>query len=119
MEKETENNWSLRLSKGPTAAHIYLIINNNNCCQLTLDWSYDGIYYKYYNDNWITLSIGPKTETHDSYKINTEDKLKIFKLLAMDLNKLQNYSINSDKSLIKLKELLIELNHEYNQKLSK
>ena len=115
MEKETENNWLLRLSKGPAAAHTYLILNDQNCCQLTLDWSYDGVYFKYHNDKWITLSIGPLTKTHDLYKIDTEDKLKVFKLLATDLNKLENYSINSDKSLIKLKELVNNLTQEYNE----
>ena len=76
MEKEK---WNFQISKGSAAAHIYLIIDFQKCCQLTLDWSYDGVYFKYYTDNWIVLSIGPLTKTHDINLIDTEDKLQIFK----------------------------------------
>jgi len=103
---DNEINWSSRLSKGPAAAHVYLSINSLEYCQLTLDWSYDGVYFKYYDDSWIILSVGPETETHEIKKIDTENKIKSFKYLASQfLNKLQNYSEKSNKSLVKLKEL--------------
>jgi hypothetical protein len=106
---EIENNWRLTLSKGPAAAHVYLSINYTNCCQITLDWSFDAVYFKYYDYDWITLSIGPKTITHEIDKIDTDDKLKIFKLLASQFNKLKDYSIISNESLITLKKLLDDL----------
>jgi hypothetical protein len=96
------------ISKGPAAAHIYLMINNICECQLTLDWSYDAIYYKYYDDDWIILSIGPKTTYNKSQidKINTQDKVQIFKKLAEKcLTDLPNYSTISDRSLISLREI--------------
>jgi len=103
---DNEINWSSRLSKGPAAAHVYLSINSLESCQLTLDWSYDGVYFKYYDDSWIILSVGPETKTHEIQKIDTENKIKSFKYLASQfLNKLQNYSEKSNKSLVKLKEL--------------
>ena len=99
-------NWSCRLSKGNAAAHVYLVINSTESCQLTLDWSYDGVYFKYYDDHWVFLSIGLETKTHEIEKINTDNKIKIFKYLASQFfDKLKNYSENSNKSLIKLQEL--------------
>ena len=106
----SKNNYDIRLSKGPAAARVYLSFNDSqlyNCCQLTLDWSYDGLYFKYYNNDWIILSIGPKTEKHQIYNLDTDDKIKIFKVLAnYFLNNLQNYSTISDASLLKLKEIM-------------
>ena len=99
-------NWLSRLSKGPAAAHAYLSINNVESCQLTLDWSYDGVYFKYYNDQWVVLSIGLKTITHEIEKLDTENKIQIFKYLSSQfLDKLKNYSEKSNNSLMKLKEL--------------
>ncbi len=99
-------NWYSRVTKGPAAAHSYLIINGQQTCQVTLDWSYDGIYYKYNDNPWIILSIGPKTQTHDLDKIDTEDKKKIFKYLSLQFfDKLENYSEISNKSLKKLREI--------------
>lgn len=98
---------SFTLSKGPSAAHSYMIINNICKCQLTLDWSYDAIYFKYYDDSWIIISIGQKTEKYEIDKIDTYDKVVVFKQLAYNfLTKLPNYSTNSDLSLIKLKEII-------------
>lgn len=103
---DNQINWSSRLSKGPAAAHSYLIINGNQTCQITLDWSYDGVYFKYYDNPWIILSIGPKTQTHEIEKIDTEDKKKVFKYLSSQFfDKLQNYSENSNKSLKKFREI--------------
>lgn len=110
--KETKN-FRFRISKGKAAAHIYLIIDNIDCCQLILDWSYDGAYFKYYNDNWIILSLGAQTQTHDIHKINSFDKLKTFKLLIFNLDELKDYSIISNKSLSKIKSLLKNSTFEY------
>ena len=106
MIDENEKEYKLRLLKGPAAAHVYLYIGEIVCCQLTLDWSYDGVYYKYYNDPWITLSIGSKTDIHEIYKIDKNDKKMIFKKLAFYfIKELPEYSGNSDASLIKLQGL--------------
>jgi len=97
-----------RLNKGSSAAHSYLILNNIIKCQLILDWTYDAIYYKYYNDEWIILSIGPKTPYNQSDfdKINTDNKVQVFKNLADNcLTELPNYSIISDQSLITLRQI--------------
>ena len=106
-EKGEKGVLSFTLSKGPAAAHSNMMINNICKCQLTLDWSYDGIYFKYYNDLWIIISIGPKTEKYEIDKIDTDDKVLIFKQLAYNFwTELPNYSTNSDLSLIKLKEII-------------
>ena len=100
------NEEKITLSKGPAAAHAYLMIDNNKYNVLTLDWSYDSVYFKY-NDKWITLSIGSKTEINEIDKIDTDDKKKIFKTLAMYiLYELPSYSIISDISLLHLQELI-------------
>jgi len=98
-------NWSSRVSKGTAAAHVYLSINGIESCQLTLDWSYDGVYFKYYNDSWVVLSVGPKTITHEIEKLDTENKIQIFKYLSYQFfDKLKNYSEKSNKCLMKLQE---------------
>lgn len=105
---DAENNYNFRLTKGPYAANVYLMQNDTYCCQLTLDWSYDGVYFKFFNDDWITLSIGDKTITHDIDKLDTPNKIRIFKELSSHfLNNLQNYSENSDASLANLQALPI------------
>ena len=99
---------SLQISKGPAAAHSYYIENDAKCCQLTLDWSYDGLYFKYYDEEWITLSIGPKTEKNEIDKIDTEEKKLMFKKLALNfLSELQDYSTLSDLALIELQGILL------------
>ena len=99
---------NLQISKGPAAAHSYYIENNIKCCQLTLDWSYDGLYFKYYDEEWITLSIGPKTEKNEINKIDTEEKKFMFKKLALNfLSELQDYSTLSDLALIELQGILL------------
>ncbi len=111
---EPEDDYKFSLSKGPAAAHIHLTKNNTDkCeyCQLTLDWTYDGVYFKFLNDDWVILSIGEKTKTHQLSNIDAEEKIKIFKIMASYfLNELPNYSGTSDASLIKLQELIDSFN---------
>jgi hypothetical protein len=96
---------NFRFSSGPAAANAY---NDNNNTQLTIDWSYDGIYFKYDN-TWITLSIGPKTINHEMSKIDTAIMKYTFKKLCLyaieELNKLTN----KDTIVKKIEELIAHL----------
>jgi thymidine kinase len=88
-----------RLSKGPAAANIY----HGTISQLTIDWSYDAVYFKYENNDSIILSLGPCTSVHDIGKINTPNMITEFKSLYIyALNNLNGYSGNSDKALVVL-----------------
>ena len=107
LDVEVENNYNFKLTKGPYASTVYLNQNNIYNYQLTLDWTYDGIYFKYLNDDWIVLSIGKKNPIHDIHKIDTTDKIMIFKKLCFYcLNNLQNFSEISNDSLIKLQKIV-------------
>ena len=104
---DNEKKWVSSIRKGPCAANAYLYINDIQVGHLVLDWSYDGVYFKYYNDTWITLSIGPETKKHEINLINTEYKIRFFKYLASQFfDKLQNYSEKSNESLLELKTLV-------------
>ncbi len=98
-------------TKGPAAATISITVDNLKC-QLTLDWSYDSFYYKYKDDLWTTLSCGPKGYKHEIEKINTQDKMRIFKILAdYAYIELSGYSGQADISISKLREITKSLNH--------
>jgi hypothetical protein len=104
---ELSRKYTLSLSKGVAAAHVYMTINNDEKYQLTLDWSFDGVYFKNLDNTWIVLSIGPKTKTHDIDKIDTDNKIAAFKIMALHfISKLQDYSIRSDVALIGLQDIL-------------
>lgn len=93
----------LRISAGPAAAHI----NDDANTQITVDWSFDGLYYKYKDHSWITLSLGPQTEKNEIDKINTPEMKSNFKSLCFfALEQLKGYSGHSDKALVKLQEIV-------------
>ena len=88
------------ISKGPAAAHSYLIINNICECQLTLDWSYDAIYYKYYDPILIYIFLF-LTKFNNFNEINLKKfsvNLVIFYVFFLILNlykiNLKNYMIS-------------------------
>ena len=94
---------TFNVTKGPAAANVYWKNDGKTIGQLTLDWSYDAIDFKYMNQEWITLSIGPKTEKHEINKLDTKDKKDMFVLLEWHLQKnLKGYSVVSDEALEKL-----------------
>ena len=91
---------NLRIFKGPAASNTYLSMEGKDIAQLTLDWSFDAIYYKIRDEDWVTISIGELMEQDEIYKIDTSEKIKVFKKLAFyTLSELRNYSGKSDKAL--------------------
>jgi len=99
----THEKSSMRLSKGHAAANIY----NGTISQLTIDWSYDAVYFKYKDNDSIILSVGPSTSTHEIEKINTSEIITEFKSLYIYAkNNLTGYSTNSDKALGKIAKIV-------------
>jgi hypothetical protein len=99
------NNYTnkLRFTAGPAAAHVY---DDSTNSKISIDWSFDGLYYQYNNGPWITLSLGPKTTTNELDKINTPEMKSVFKSLCFyGIENLQGYSGNSDKALPKVYNL--------------
>ena len=63
--------------------------------------------YLYDNLDYFLYIYILETKTHEIEKIDTENKIIIFKYLASQFfDKLKNYSENSNKSLAKLQELV-------------
>lgn len=93
-------NFAIELKKGPAASNTYLSINGINMYQLTLDWSYDGIYFQKINEDWTILSMGPLTPRNEIYKLDSRDKIEKFKQMSeYTIQNLKGYSENSDQAL--------------------
>lgn len=91
-----------KINKGPVAAICKLMDNNKLIAEMTLDWSYNAIYFKFYYNDYMIISIGSKTVKNDINKLNINDKL-FFNLTSNHLiKKIKGYSSISDNSLIKL-----------------
>jgi len=93
----------LSLIKGSAGATIYSNKNlsHHEKVTLTIDWSYDAMYFKYYTDDYITISLGIKTDKDEIFKIDTDEKKSMFKTLCFfAISKLKNYSTMSDKALL-------------------
>jgi len=98
----------MRTTKGPAASNTYT--DEPSVHQLTVDWSFDGVYVKYKNDGWITLSIGQRTENHQIERLDTLEKKTIFKeMAAFTAENLKGHSKNSDKALIRLQMIVAGL----------
>ena len=96
----------MRINYGPAAANVYHL---DDTCQLTIDWSFDGVYFKYKNEEWITLSIGEKTTNHQIGSLNTPDKICLFKeMVSFSQKKLKSYSGNSKKALAALSKIVAD-----------
>jgi hypothetical protein len=81
---------SYRTSAGSAAANIYEEDSNS---QLTIDWSFDDIYFKYRDNEWVTLST-------DFAKINSLAMKRMFKSLALHaFQELEDHSKNATKAL--------------------
>ena len=105
-------------NRGPAAAIAKLMIEEppTMIAHLTLDWSYDGIYFQIFDEgNWnktITLSTGPKTvknEINELFNLNSSNKSK-FKRLSFEINnkmQISNFSPESEigKSLAELERI--------------
>ena len=103
MSNNGDNNNGFRISTGPAASNAY----DNEGNQLTVDWSFDAVYYKHKDGEWITISIGPKTEICDINKINNVIMKEKFKSLCLyAYTNIKGYSEISDKALEELKKKL-------------
>jgi len=92
---------AFRFSNGPAASNTY---DDDTQSQLTLDWSFDGVYFIYRQEKAIVLSIGERTVLHEIDHLNTPEKRSVFKKLKeYTEEKLRHYSGNSDKALDALK----------------
>ena len=95
---------SLKLTSGPAAGNVY---NFEQKTQLTIDWSLDGLYFKYKDENWIVLSLGPKTTINELDKINTSEMVSEFKTLCFHaLNNIRDHSIIADKAMIEVEKII-------------
>ena len=86
----------MRVSKGDYAVTIY----DDDGSSLTIDWSFDGLYFKYKNGPYITLSLGEKTKENQIYMINTPDIIEVFKKMCFfGFKNLKGYSDNSKNAV--------------------
>lgn len=92
---------TIKLSKGPAAANIYNVVENDIVIShLLLDWSFNAIDFKYADKKWITLET-------DNIKSLGNDELKEFTDLAnYAILNLNNFSEISDKTLNKLNNII-------------
>lgn len=94
----------LKLTSGPAAGNVY---DYEKQTQLTIDWSYDGLYFKYKNEPWIVLSLGPETTRNELDKINTPEMITEFKTLCFHaLNNLKDHSTMADKAMIQVEKII-------------
>ena len=70
-----------RFIVGPAASHTYLTTDDGEC-QLTLDWSYNKAYFKYYREPWITLLLDSNLRQQQPTYADTDHKRLIFQQLA-------------------------------------
>ena len=91
------------MTKGAAAAHIRSKSSKDNSV-ITVDWTFDGIYFSYDNRE-IVISIGPKTVKNEIHQIDTPHKKTTFIELAnYAIKNLTNYSIASDNALRELQK---------------
>lgn len=101
-----------RFSKGPAASNTYLThAEDGTTSQLTIDWSYDGVYFIYKNEKVIIISIGPTTLNENSKHFLTinaslEKKETFRKLFQLTGENLSGYSEKTDRVLNKIDELI-------------
>tara|TARA_Y100001954_G_C15698295_1_gene546416 strand:+ start:622 stop:942 length:321 start_codon:yes stop_codon:yes gene_type:complete len=92
-----------RFQFGPAASHTYITYNEKET-QITFDWSYDSVYFKFPDETkWYTINL-----SNPVYEIiNTEEKLHIFRLMVNNVNEnLKNYEYNGvSDALIKLNKI--------------
>ena len=90
-----------RMSIGPAAANIYDDINNSQLC---FDWSYNSIYFKHNNLNWIIISLDSVLNLYEiiPFSLNTQFK----SLYIYTYNNLKNYSVIPNNALFKFKKII-------------
>lgn len=86
--------------------YIYYTNENNTEIQLTLDWNFDSIYFKYSN-TWIILSYGPKGNINQIHKIDNPQKISFFKSVAFHtLNTFKSFSTESENCIKELRKIV-------------
>ena len=91
------NNYNISIGNKVTT-----IYDNINQAKIIIDFEYDGLYFKYQSQPWITLSLGPKTEINECYNINTHCIKTIFKNLCF-------YAYEELKNIPNASNILFEL----------
>lgn len=100
MEPYKPDNITYYISKGPAASNTYLYNNGIECCTLTYDYSFEALYFKYINNDWLVISLGSRTERNDIALINTNEMKSIFiKAINYTIKNITGYSGISDKYL--------------------
>ena len=104
------NNINIKFTYGPAASNAYAYINEPNTntilAQLTFDWSCDSVYFKFKNDEWLTINLD---DYHNINNISDDEGYQryVFKSLVNEtLNKMTNETLNkiSNDTLNKLNE---------------
>jgi hypothetical protein len=99
-------NTEFLITKDHHAANAYYINEDNTRIQLTLDWTFDSIYFKY-KDNWIILSTGEKGHINEIDKLNTLDIIQMFKKISFNvLNEFKPFSHQSTECINGLKNII-------------
>ena len=93
------------ITKGPAASNTYIKYQGEEIGKLTLDWSYNSIYFKYNQDSWITIKLGDSLEI-----IDTDEKKELFKNMAnFTIVELKDYSTDSNNALDSLNEMISKI----------
>jgi hypothetical protein len=91
FESDYFNKEGYHMNEGPAAATIILFVDYN-VHRLTLDWSFDGVYFTYYKKNYVTFEI-------EENNVNISRQLTLKELNV--LKKMILYIYNKDKELCK------------------
>ena len=95
-------------TKDNYGANIYYLNIDNINIELTLDWTFDSIYFKY--DKWIILSTGTKgigTKGADEFHKLIPEEIVMFKKIAFyALNTFKPFSPESEKCLNGLRKIV-------------
>lgn len=92
----------IRFDSGPAASHTFITIDNKTT-QITFDWTYDSVYFKFPEEGWVTLEL-----TDPDYSIlDSPDKKSIFQTMIADVNtRLRSYPYNGvPEALVKLNDI--------------
>ena len=67
-------------TSGPAASNTYLTTKKGES-QLTFDWTYDSIYFKFDNEKWININL---ISFNGKELIDTKEKKNIFNILVIE-----------------------------------
>ena len=102
------NDVTYKISEGTYAINVYRYVNDLLTEQMTIDPGCDAIYIQF-NNEWITLSTGPKTPISEFYKIDTYEKKQIFKGFGFKIHNDMKYIYPYFKHSISTLEALVDL----------